>query len=208
MPITSNKALKALIPAALCSVAGCVSASAQTAVHMPKADRAENATEQVGAAYSPSVLLRPYYANIGIDRPQANAGAELDLSKTLTRIAFGSCNHQGRSQHMWSKIGAQNPDIFLAIGDNVYGDVGYQGEADLSSFINAYKQQATYPEFQALRSQVPMLATWDDHDFGPNDSGGAFAFKEWSEQLFESFWRSSNAVKSRPGIYDSMIAGP
>ncbi len=208
MHITSNKALKALIPAALFSVAGCVSASAQTVVHMSKAEAGEAAPQQAESAYSPSVLLRPYYENIGTELPKANAGPELDLSKTLTRIAFGSCNHQGRSQHMWSKIGAQNPDIFLAIGDNVYGDVGYQGEADLGSFISAYKQQAAYPEFQALRSQVPMLATWDDHDFGPNDSGGAFAFKEWSEQIFESFWRSGAEVKSRPGIYDSMIAGP
>lgn len=208
MHIKSTKAFKALIPAALFSVAGCVSATAQTAVDEPKEQGAETTSEQVDAAYSPGVLLRPYYENIGIDLPQASTGPALDISKPLTRIAFGSCNHQGRSQHMWSLVGAQNPDIYLAIGDNVYGDVGYQGEADLGSFINAYRQQASYPEFQALRSQVPMLATWDDHDFGPNDSGGAFAFKEWSEEIFESFWRSNDAVKSRPGIYDSVIAGP
>jgi alkaline phosphatase D len=53
-----------------------------------------------------------------------------------------------------------------------------------------------------------MLATWDDHDYGPNDSGGTFSFRERSEALFESFWHSSDAVRSRPGVYDSVTIGP
>lgn len=208
MPFKTTKAFKAFIPAALFSVAGCVSATAQTAADDPKGKEVGAASKNVETAYSPGTLLRPYYQNLKVDLPQANLGPSLDLSKRLTRIAFGSCNHQGRSQHMWPKIASLKPDLMLAIGDNVYGDFGYQGEADLGSFIDAYRQQASFPEFRALRSQVPMLATWDDHDFGPNDSGGSFAFKQWSEQIFESFWRSNDDVKSRPGIYDSIIAGP
>ena len=204
MHIAIKKASKAILPAALLSAAGCVSATAQTAATERSTSEEQAQTE---AAYSPGVLLRPYYDNIGIDLPKANAGPALDKAKTLTRIAFGSCNHQHRSQHMWSRIGSQNPDIYLAIGDNVYGDFGYQGEADLGSFISAYKTQAAHPEFQALRKQVPMMAAWDDHDFGPNDSGGSFAFKEWSEQIFESFWGSNDDVRSRPGTYDSVITG-
>lgn len=160
--------------------------------------------------HTPETLLRPYYDELEkkISLPMANIGPELNVSKPLHRIAFGSCNHQGRSQHMWSKIGDRNPDIFLAIGDNVYGDFGYSGGPDLDSFINAYRQQANHQEFRALRSKVPMLASWDDHDFGPNDSGGNFAFKEWSEKIFETFWNTSAATRSRPGVYDAFISGP
>jgi len=53
-----------------------------------------------------------------------------------------------------------------------------------------------------------MFATWDDHDYGPNDSGGSFAFREWPETIFETFWGASDAAKSRSGVYDSFIAGP
>lgn len=152
--------------------------------------------------------VRPYHASLNIDLPKANQTPALDLTKPLSRIIFGSCNHHARSQHMWPLIEAQNPDLVLAIGDNIYGDNGYLGEADLDSFINAYRLQASHPEFRSLRSKVPMLATWDDHDYGPNDSGGTFAFREWSETLFETFWGASDAAKSRQGVYDSVIAGP
>ena len=52
------------------------------------------------------------------------------------------------------------------------------------------------------------MATWDDHDFGLNDAGGSFPMRRWAETLFETFWASSEAVRSRPGIYESTITGP
>lgn len=166
------------------------------------------AAPQAAPPQSAEEALRPYYATLDTNLPQANAGAQLDTSRAISRIAFGSCNHQNRHQTIWSTIAAHNPELFLMIGDNVYGDFGYRGEADLGTFAHAYQLQGSHPEFIAFRNQVPMLASWDDHDFGPNDSGGAFSFRERSEQLFESFWRSSDAVRARPGIYDSMMIGP
>jgi alkaline phosphatase D len=53
-----------------------------------------------------------------------------------------------------------------------------------------------------------MMATWDDHDFGLNDAGASFPMRRWGEALFESFWGSSDAVRARPGVYESTISGP
>jgi len=53
-----------------------------------------------------------------------------------------------------------------------------------------------------------MLATWDDHDFGQNDAGASFAFKERAERVYETCWGSSAAVRNRPGVQDSIIVGP
>lgn len=154
-------------------------------------------------------LLRPYYARLAgeTDLPTMRSPA-LNTAAPLTRIAFGSCNHHGRSQDIWQSIAATKSGVFLAIGDNVYGDTGYRGDADLGSFQAAYRQQAAYPEFQAFMVAQPVLATWDDHDFGTNDSGGSFFAKEWSETLFENFWNSSAEVRARPGVYDSVAVGP
>lgn len=157
---------------------------------------------------SAAEALRPYYETIGQALPQAAAGPSVDQNRTISRIAFGSCNHQQRHQTIWSVIADHNPELFLMIGDNVYGDYNYRGEADLDSFERAYRLQASHPEFTAFRESVPMMAGWDDHDFGPNDSGGRFAFRERSEDLFESFWRSNETVRSRPGIHDSIMIGP
>jgi len=168
----------------------------------PGGIRAEPAT--------PEELLRPYYARLTreLKLPRANEGKALDRSQTLTRLAFGSCNHQLASQAAWPVIAATSPQLFLAMGDNVYADFVFRGEADLASFRMAYDLQASRPEFSAFREQVPMAATWDDHDFGVNDSGASFAFREFSEVLFENFWHSSGEVRSRPGVYDSFTMGP
>lgn len=154
-------------------------------------------------------LLAPYYDALAeqIELPVAGPNVSLDTSAPLTRLAFGSCNHQSRSQHMWAQIAAANPQAFLFIGDNNYGDNGWSGDAGLSTLIAAYAKQATTQELNDFRSKVPMMATWDDHDFGFNDGGANFAFRDWSETIFETFWGASDAVKSRPGIYDSYMVG-
>lgn len=158
---------------------------------------------------SVSDLLAPYYSKLRteIELPVAPANVSLAPETTLTRIAFGSCNHQSRSQHMWAQIAATNPDVFLFIGDNNYGDQFWKGDAALSTLRAAYQLQAETPELTDFRTKVPMMITWDDHDFGFNDGGANFTYRGWSETIFETFWGSSDEVKSRPGIYESRMFG-
>lgn len=164
----------------------------------------------VAVSVTPDQLLAPYYEALRqqVVMPEAGANPALDPATTLTRIAFGSCNHQNAPQHMWAQIAAQNPQLFLMIGDNVYGDSGWDADAGLESLRAAYALQASHPEFTDFRGKVPMMATWDDHDFGLNDAGAGFPMRRWAETLFETFWGSSDAVKARPGVYESTITGP
>jgi alkaline phosphatase D len=154
-------------------------------------------------------MLAPYYAKLEaeLDLPVAPPGAKLAEDAMLTRIAVGSCNHQSRSQHMWDWIAAADPQLFLFIGDNNYGDFGWEGDAALGSLRDAYAKQAETPELTAFRAGMPMMAVWDDHDYGMNDAGASFTFRRWSETLFETFWGSTDEVRSRPGVYDSRIVG-
>ncbi len=41
----------------------------------------------------------------------------------LTRIAFGSCADEEKPQPIWDAVMAYRPELFLFLGDNVYGDV-------------------------------------------------------------------------------------
>ena len=158
----------------------------------------------------PDDFLEGYFAALErqIDLPALPAGAQLTGDTALTRIAFGSCNHQSRSQHMWAQIAARDPDMFLFIGDNNYGDQFWKGDASLATLRAAYAKQAATPELVTFRERIPMMVTWDDHDFGFNDGGANFAFRGWSETIFETFWSASDEVKSRPGIYESRMFGP
>lgn len=164
----------------------------------------------VAVSVTPDQLLAPYYEALRqqVAMPVAGPNPALDPSARLTRIAFGSCNHQSASQHMWAQIASANPQLFLMIGDNVYGDSGWDHDAGLESLRTAYAQQASHTEFTGFRARFPMMATWDDHDYGLNDAGGGFAFRRWGEELFETFWGSSDEVRSRPGVYESRITGP
>jgi alkaline phosphatase D len=109
---------------------------------------------------------------------------------------------------MWAEIAKQNPQAFLFIGDNVYGDNGWDADADLDSLRRAYEVQASHPEFRDFRARIPMLVTWDDHDYGLNDAGGRFPFKGWAEEIFNTFWGVSEEARARPGVYESHMVGP
>lgn len=160
-------------------------------------------------AMSGEDMLAPFYAQLEreVDLPVAPPGAALAEDAVLTRIGVGSCNHQSRSQHMWARIAAADPQLFLFIGDNNYGDNGWAGDAALASLRAAYAKQAETPELAAFREAVPMMAVWDDHDYGFNDAGASFTARRWSETIFERFWGSSEDVRSRPGVYSSRIVG-
>jgi alkaline phosphatase D len=73
--------------------------------------------------------------------------------------------------------------VFIFLGDNVYGDT-----RDPSVLRAKYAKLQDKPEFQRLCAQVPILATWDDHDYGENDAGRDYPMKEESRGIFCDFW--------------------
>lgn len=127
------------------------------------------------------------------------------LPRTLTRIGFGSCSNESKPQPIWEAILASRFDLFMFLGDNVYGDT-----RDMSVLRAKYAKFATDPGFARLRSTTPVLATWDDHDFGENDAGADYPFKEESRQIFFEFWGepAGSPRRARDGIYASYVFGP
>lgn len=133
-----------------------------------------------------------------------SAGATELLPETvLRRIAFGSCADQNQPQPFWSPILAFEPQLFLMIGDNVYGDVSSGALTELRA---AYDRLAGIDGFKRLRAEVPVLATWDDHDYGANDAGADFPYRAGVTRLFREFW--GVPAIDRDGIYDAHIFGP
>ena len=92
----------------------------------------------------------------------------------LSRIAFGSCADQRKSQPIWNAVLSAEPNLFIFMGDNVYGDVS---SAAVTELKDAYAELQTVTEFQTLRGRIPILSIWDDHDYGINDGGSDFPYK-------------------------------
>jgi len=142
------------------------------------------------------------------------SSAKLDTSKPLTRIAFGSCLNETKEQAIWNTIAEEDPDLFLFIGDNVYGDT-YSSDPrwpdpTMPKMRQSYNTLATVPEFANFRAQTPLLTTWDDHDYGANDGGAYYPFKELAEQMYLDAWDvpATDERRRREGIHTSKIIGP
>jgi len=141
-----------------------------------------------------------------------------DSDKVLTRIAFGSCARERREQPVWEDILATDPQLFLFIGDNQYADF-WEKDGELvmepvpspGRILEAYLGLGSKPGFQAMRAHCPILATWDDHDYGANDAGNDFEFREQSQELFASFYglAPDHPVRNgQEGVYQSSTYGP
>lgn len=113
-------------------------------------------------------------------------------------IAFGSCNREDAPQPLWSAILKNDPDVFLWGGDNIYSDTD-----DAEKMKADYLVQKQNKDYQKVLNQTTVLATWDDHDYGLNDGGKEWHFKEESQQLFLDFMDvpANSKRRSREGVY-------
>lgn len=142
---------------------------------------------------------------------------QLEQQQLITKIGFGSCADEDEDQPVWETIRASQPDVFLMIGDNQYADEwlerlgsGLTSEQSTSIIHQAYQKLAAKPGFTAFRQEVPLLGTWDDHDYGKNDGGSDFQFREESQQVFLDFFGFAKdaAIRTQKGIYHGRIVGP
>jgi alkaline phosphatase D len=128
-----------------------------------------------------------------------------DEKRTLRHIAFGSCARQDKPQPIWDAVVAAKPDIFLSLGDNIYGDT-----QDMAVMKKKYDMLAAIPGWQKLTKTCPILATWDDHDYGVNDGGAEYPKKDESQQLFLDFFgvAKDSPRRKQKGVYHAEVFGP
>lgn len=124
---------------------------------------------------------------------------------TIQKIAFGSCSHEDKKQPLLSLAAKEGPDLFIYLGDNIYGDT-----EDMAELMAKYRKLGNKPEFQELNDSTTVLATWDDHDYGENDAGRHYPMKAESKDIFLEFWKEPTESERRnhEGIYHSLMYGP
>lgn len=133
----------------------------------------------------------------------------LDTAKTDPTFAILSCMSDDRRfesviDPMWRRLQEQNPDLVIMCGDEVYVDsfefVERQKatEQDLwQRYVDSFRRLPIYH----WRRLTPVLAVWDDHDYGTNDGDRDFVSKEQALRLFRAVFGG----KDLNGTYE---AGP
>lgn len=113
-------------------------------------------------------------------------------------VAFGSCNRQNLPQPLWDVIALDQPNLWIWLGDNIYGDTH-----DMNILKEKYQTQKNNENYKSFAAKVPVIGTWDDHDFGKNDAGKNYPHKEESQQLALDFLNVSkdSSVREQEGIY-------
>lgn len=135
-----------------------------------------------------------------------HGSSDVVSEKTLTSIAFGSCNNpRNKDQSIYEAILRCKPDLFIFLGDNIYGDT-----SDMEVMRQKYRQLGALQGYRKLKKQTQVLATWDDHDYGTNDGGKSYPMREESKQVFLDFFSEppDSARRKRQGIYASYLFGP
>lgn len=147
----------------------------------------------------------------------------------VTRIAFGSCANQSEPQPIWQAILDFDPQVFIWLGDNIYADikrptriVGTERTygpwknaprflpASINDMEHMYAQAKNKPGYAELRRRAKIIGTWDDHDYGLDDSGKELTVKNNSQKLFLDFLDEpmSSRRRRQEGVYASYTFGP
>jgi len=195
---------------------------ARTAKTLKKLD-----SERIERKFSPNVVdqveafgldVRETYELIAInahgmlsDRRQFRP---LDTSKKRPKIIVISCMDDKLKVEqalMWKQLLSEQPDVILMIGDNVYADRKASGWAPATAEQLWDRYIDTRMTLDFFKSPVlyPVFATWDDHDFGRNDSDRTYALKDESARVFHTFFpqaRPAPGFERGPGVASKWTA--
>ncbi len=127
-------------------------------------------------------------------------------------FALGSCfyineeeydrpgNPYGGEYEIVESIADKKPDFMIWLGDNMY-----LREADFYSVArinHRYSHTRRVPQLQRLLATSAHYATWDDHDYGPNNADRNYAMKEDVLNIFNSYWGNPKAGHDgNKGVY-------
>ena len=132
-------------------------------------------------------------------------------------VAIGSCNYDndefarpgtpyGGDTGIFRTIAALRPDAMVWLGDNVY-----LRETDWWSpegIAYRYAHGRATPDLQPLLAATAHYATWDDHDYGPNDSDRSYVHKGAALDTFRRYWPNpTHGLPGTPGAFTQFQIG-
>ncbi|QDV25589.1 alkaline phosphatase D family protein [Aureliella helgolandensis] len=119
------------------------------------------------------------------------------------KVAFLSCVNDS-TDPVWQEMSKHNLDLLCFGGDTPYADTG-----NLADLRNKHRHLLQRPELATLCKSVPLVGTWDDHDFGKNNGNGksAAGLKENTRRAFVEYRAQAQYGHGDEGIYQKADGG-
>ncbi|MDD1444482.1 alkaline phosphatase family protein, partial [Dolichospermum sp. ST_sed3] len=110
-----------------------------------------------------------------------------------------------KDQAYWQLIGRQQPQLWLWLGDNIYAD-----RAELKERRQWYQLQKSSLHYREFWEKIPIIGTWDDHDYYTENASGSYAEKDASKDLMLEFLDvgAEHPVRQHLGVYQNYELGP
>ncbi len=114
----------------------------------------------------------------------------LDLENTATPFHVLSCMRDNKNESetdaIWDSLISTKPAIMFWLGDNCYASFAGSVSPDQLWKRNVDTRQ-TFKIFKDRRL-VPVIAIWDDHDYGSNDGDSGYEHKDSALETFQAFF--------------------
>jgi len=123
-----------------------------------------------------------------------------DKTDNTLVFAFGSCSDEDKEQVLWDDILQDQPDMWIWLGDNIYGDTD-----NMDVMRKKYNLQKSNKLYQKMMQEMMITGTWDDHDFGLNDAGKNYTKRAESQKELLDFLDvpADDPRRSQEGVYGS-----
>jgi len=119
-----------------------------------------------------------YVNDPAVDRPGKPYGGDSSIFETMAKT--------GAAFHVW-------------MGDNWYTrEVDFGSAWGLNYRASHDRAQKIMQPFMA---SMPQYSIWDDHDYGPDNSGKSFYLKEESREIFKNYMLNPSYGEEGKGIY-------
>nr|QGH51295.1 HS1-1 [Sophora flavescens] len=182
--------------------------------------------EQRGRLWRWCVVVLMEMVAMNVNASDSHSKQEQQL---VSRIAFGSCSNQTAPQPIWDAVVDFHPQVFIWLGDNIYGDIKrpfklFGRERTIGPWKNAprfvpsseqemeakYRKAKSNPGYAQLKQNAEVIGTWDDHDYGLNDAGKEFHGKIINQKLLLDFLDEpqDSPRRKQAGVYASYKYGP
>ncbi len=170
-----------------------------------------------GLEPSTTYFYRPRVGDVYLTLPSqrsfTTAPAPDETVEYTFAVVSDALTNDGNLTTSYENLALHQPAFVLQIGDLDHRDPGTMAPWDVETWRRMHRDQlAEYQAGQTLDRSVlavtPFFHTWDDHDFGNNDTNGTAPWKDLALQAFQEYFPlPPDAPNPEQGIWYSFRWG-